>query len=70
MDEEDLEIRILLILSSRHSDIRIHSDEQVYDTKAVVCGSSKIHDILIMLIQQGTGLYHHAISFVCHSQAY
>ena len=50
VDEEDLEIWILLILSSRHSDIRIHSDEQVYDTKAEVCRSSKLHDILIMLI--------------------
>ena len=28
-DEEDLEIRILLICSPRYSDIRIHSDEQV-----------------------------------------
>ena len=35
-DEEDLEIRILLILSPRHSDIRIHSDEQVHNKKVVV----------------------------------
>ena len=37
VDEEDLEIRILLILSPRHSDIRIHSDEQVHNTNVVVC---------------------------------
>ena len=36
VDEEDLEIRILLILSSRLSDIRIHSDEQVHNTKVAV----------------------------------
>ena len=36
VDEEDFEIRILLILSPWHSDIRIHSDEQVHNTKEVV----------------------------------
>ena len=50
VDKEDLEIRILLIFSSRYLDIRIHSDDQVYDNKVVVCRSSKLHDILLMLI--------------------
>ena len=36
VDEEDLEIRILLILSPKHSDIRIQTDEQVHNTKVVV----------------------------------
>ena len=49
-DEEDLEIRILLILSPRYSDIRIHSDEQVHNIKVVVFHLSKLRDILIMLI--------------------
>ena len=35
-DEENLEIRILLILSPKHSDIWIHSDEQVQNTKVVM----------------------------------
>ena len=35
-DEEDLEIRILLILSPRHSDIRIFSNEQVGNSKGVL----------------------------------
>ena len=35
-DEEDLEIRISLILPPQHSDIWIHLDEQVHNTKVVV----------------------------------
>ena len=35
-DEEDLEIRILLILSPQHSDIWIHSDEQGVNSEVVL----------------------------------